>query len=811
MANIIPLKESSGAQFYPQTHEKAVVDSNGVTLASKLANISAPSYVVAWDGNSTPVVANIPAGVTFTYSGNTYTGTLAASSSTVNKTYLVGDNNGNFDEYITQVSGSTYSWVHLGNTSIDLSDYATKEELNQLEQEVDGSLIKRITWSAGYVNSLGTINNSSVSQFSQPILLKQGEKVTIGTQNTNIGIICSTTADSVSVGSTVTIIQKTSSVNRFETYEYTATEDIKIVLCVTASNYTLSFFDTNNLASRVSKLEDSDERPTADSEKLVKSGGVEATLFHHFASKELVAQSAQQRVMLRTFDYGDRIAIRIKSNTATFQTDAHISVAIYNNSTTLYRSLSSKWEAIKVSAGNSITGIYIYTTGEVTVAGVVDIEVIFGDAFRSQILDNAPTEGSDNGITSGAVYAALESIGEDSISTMVNNLPSYYKEGDYLNNKINVLSKYIEDTCLKGDSFYFITDTHWELNQKHSPALIKELEKHLNIRKIMHGGDVYDVVPNHYNALECTNAFRMSIGNDKFYECDGNHEYINYDSYGRAFSKYRTHLEDAVYGGNDKTYYYVDNTIKKIRYVFLLCFGERNSETGSYTYGFEDQGQLAWFSNIALNVEAGWDILIFTHYAASDSASDRNSLKVISGFSNISDIINNYIGDGRILAIITGHTHWDITLFYTVNVPIIVSTCDHNHNFEYPGGYHDFDNIDDPREAGTISEQAFDVVVYDRDRALLHFVRIGSGADNKLNLSVNNSQVDCRSIYCEPWHIGGSAELPTYLSESLIWSSTDSNVVSINNGVATAVGSGIARIDVTDGSEKQSFFIKVTS
>jgi hypothetical protein len=138
MANIIPLKESSGAQFYPQTHEKAVVDSNGVTLASKLANISAPSYVVAWDGNSTPVVANIPAGVTFTYDGNTYTGTLAASSSTVNKTYLVYDNNGHFDEYITQVSGSTYSWLYLGNTSIDLSDYATKEELNQLDQKMDG-------------------------------------------------------------------------------------------------------------------------------------------------------------------------------------------------------------------------------------------------------------------------------------------------------------------------------------------------------------------------------------------------------------------------------------------------------------------------------------------------------------------------------------------------------------------------------------------------------------------------------------------------------------------------------------------------
>lgn len=118
MANIVQLKDDNAAVFYPQTHEKAVVDSNGVNLATKLANIAAPSYVTAWDGVSTPVVANIPAGVTFTFGGQTYTGTLAASSSTVNKIYLVGDNNGNFDEYVTQKNGSTYSWVYLGNTEM---------------------------------------------------------------------------------------------------------------------------------------------------------------------------------------------------------------------------------------------------------------------------------------------------------------------------------------------------------------------------------------------------------------------------------------------------------------------------------------------------------------------------------------------------------------------------------------------------------------------------------------------------------------------------------------------------------------------
>lgn len=137
MANIIQLKDSANAVFYPQTHEKAVIDANGVNLETKLANITTPSYVVAWDGASTPVVANIPAGVTVTYNTTDYTGTLAASASTVNKTYLVSTGTtDNYNRYVTQLNGSTYSWQNLGSTEIDLSDYATKAELNQLDQEV---------------------------------------------------------------------------------------------------------------------------------------------------------------------------------------------------------------------------------------------------------------------------------------------------------------------------------------------------------------------------------------------------------------------------------------------------------------------------------------------------------------------------------------------------------------------------------------------------------------------------------------------------------------------------------------------------
>lgn len=87
------------------------------------------SFIIAWDGASTPVVANIPAGVTVTYNGTTYTGTLAASVNTKQNIYLVHSDRTStardvYEEYITVNFGSTatpsWGWEVLGNTDISL-------------------------------------------------------------------------------------------------------------------------------------------------------------------------------------------------------------------------------------------------------------------------------------------------------------------------------------------------------------------------------------------------------------------------------------------------------------------------------------------------------------------------------------------------------------------------------------------------------------------------------------------------------------------------------------------------------------------
>lgn len=101
---------------------------------SLVSAITSQTFVVSWDGTAEPVIGDIPAGVSVTWNGNTYTGTLPASASTINKIYLVSNGAG-YDEYITTESGG-YSWVDIGTTTIDLSGYVRQDDFDELEAKV---------------------------------------------------------------------------------------------------------------------------------------------------------------------------------------------------------------------------------------------------------------------------------------------------------------------------------------------------------------------------------------------------------------------------------------------------------------------------------------------------------------------------------------------------------------------------------------------------------------------------------------------------------------------------------------------------
>lgn len=113
-------------------------NSNNLVSSGGVFDAVNGQYIEAWDGASSPVAANIPAGVSVTYNGVTTTGSLAASASTKGKIYLVSDGNGQYDRYYTSYDGSTYSWAPMGSTAIDLRDYAHQADVDAIEEEIDG-------------------------------------------------------------------------------------------------------------------------------------------------------------------------------------------------------------------------------------------------------------------------------------------------------------------------------------------------------------------------------------------------------------------------------------------------------------------------------------------------------------------------------------------------------------------------------------------------------------------------------------------------------------------------------------------------
>jgi len=146
--NTIQLKKN-GQIVYPITDVSCVMGLNGSAVTEA---------ILCWDGASTPVVANIPAGVVVTYNTTNYTGTLAASSSTTGKIYMVATGTANnYDRYMTFASGSSYAWENIGDTTIDLTTYATQAELDQLEADLYGI---QQNYAAGYYDTTGAVQSS---------------------------------------------------------------------------------------------------------------------------------------------------------------------------------------------------------------------------------------------------------------------------------------------------------------------------------------------------------------------------------------------------------------------------------------------------------------------------------------------------------------------------------------------------------------------------------------------------------------------------------------------------------------------------
>ena len=129
---------SGNTYFIADREIRDVVDTLSQTVAGGV------SYNVAWDGNSEPVVGNIPAGVVVNYQGTDYTGTMVANNATPGAFYLVksatqADGKDVYDEYVPVGATGSKSWEKIGDTQIALNDIVTNVTLTKQTDTVIGT------------------------------------------------------------------------------------------------------------------------------------------------------------------------------------------------------------------------------------------------------------------------------------------------------------------------------------------------------------------------------------------------------------------------------------------------------------------------------------------------------------------------------------------------------------------------------------------------------------------------------------------------------------------------------------------------
>lgn len=129
------------------------------------------SFIIAWDGNSTPVVSNIPAGVVVVYNNVSYTGTLSVADAEAGAFYLVKSSTQAetldvYDEYAVIGSSTNRRWEKIGDTQLDLSNLgalAYKDNVTLNKGTGDNVLGESTTFSAA--SSSVTFSSGSTDTF----------------------------------------------------------------------------------------------------------------------------------------------------------------------------------------------------------------------------------------------------------------------------------------------------------------------------------------------------------------------------------------------------------------------------------------------------------------------------------------------------------------------------------------------------------------------------------------------------------------------------------------------------------------------
>lgn len=311
-------------------------------------------------------------------------------------------------------------------------------------------------------------------------------------------------------------------------------------------------------------------------------------------------------------------------------------------------------------------------------------------------------------------------------------IPEYYFADNYLPDKVDEINNISLTLSRQSGRWFFVSDYHLDANANNSPALVRYLAKKCGIKETAFNGDAltrYDSKIEGYNKLcEFMNLFNPVADLTDIYYVTGNHEYNNSDLQhseyeipkSALFMLFNAPKKDITCLNNTNSFY-LDNDNTKIRYYFIDC----------------EHGALISVATIksvlesAENIPDGYAVVIFSHtgLTANNSAIIERFALIMGGFAALNDG-QDYTYDGTtytyssgssrtFVGAITGHTHLEGYVIYNNRFPVIAVPCD---------CYMAPQQVSHPeRVAGTVLEQAFEVLQIDVTAKRIYLTRVGWG------------------------------------------------------------------------------------
>lgn len=326
---------------------------------------------------------------------------------------------------------------------------------------------------------------------------------------------------------------------------------------------------------------------------------------------------------------------------------------------------------------------------------------------------------------------ALENI------TDIDILPSYYHENHYLKNKVKFIKDNMCEVGLKGETFVFITDPHWDLgNAKQSPKLIKYIKEHTSLDNVICGGDII----NEGLHDDMRDVFIDFVNEMKKIGIPFPIAYGNHDNNSNANNPESEWFDDSTVMNLEYKHVAKNITFINPKYDRSFTYDRPEIKTLFAFLDTRNTGAIKWesitpFSSLFNKIEDDeYKVVVVAHWLIENNVLTSWGQRIVDTLdaynsrgtytNNQNNVTYDYSSaKGKCALIVCGHTHYDTQLVSAGGIPILNTTCD-NYNRS---------DSELERTVGTVTEQAFDVVTMNYTDNSIKVVRIGSG--NNRNFS----------------------------------------------------------------------------